>query len=36
MGRLTASLATHRGIPADLAAQGVAEKALSPSRFARK
>ena len=36
MGRLTAGLATHRGVPADLAAQGVTEKEMSPARFARK
>ncbi len=35
MGRLSASLALGRGVPADLAAQGVTEAALSPARFAR-
>ncbi len=36
MGRLAAGLATYRGVPADLAAQGVTEKELSPARFAQK
>ncbi len=35
MGRLTASLALRRGVPSDLAEQGVTESALSPARFAR-
>ena len=35
MGRLTASLATRRGVPSDLAEQGVTEAAISPARFAR-
>ena len=35
MGRLTASLALRRGVPSDLAAQGVIEAAVSPARFAR-
>jgi D-arginine dehydrogenase len=34
MGRLTASLALRRGVPSDLAEQGVTEPALSPKRFA--
>ena len=33
MGRLTASLATRRGVPSDLAEQGVTEAAVSPARF---
>jgi D-arginine dehydrogenase len=35
MGRLTASLALRRGVPSDLAKQGVTEAAVSPARFAR-
>src|SRR6185437_10866884 len=35
MGRLTASLALRRGVPSDLAAQGVTETVVSPARFAR-
>jgi len=35
MGRLTASLALRRGVPSDLAGQGVTEGAVSPARFAR-
>ena len=35
MGRLSASLALGRGVPADLAGQGVTEAALSPARFTR-
>ena len=35
MGRLAASLALRRGVPADLAEQGVTESAVSPARFAR-
>jgi len=35
MGRLTASLALRRGVPSDLAQQGVTEAAVSPARFAR-
>ncbi len=35
MGRLTASLALGRGVPSDLAGQGVTEAAVSPARFAR-
>jgi len=35
MGRLTASLALRRGVPSDLAAEGVTEAAVSPARFAR-
>jgi D-arginine dehydrogenase len=35
MGRLTASLALRRGVPSDLAEQGVTEAAVSPARFAR-
>ncbi len=35
MGRLTASLALRRGVPSDLAGQGVTEAAVSPARFAR-
>lgn len=35
MGRLTASLALRRGVPAGLGAEGVTEAALSPARFAR-
>jgi D-arginine dehydrogenase len=35
MGRLAASLALRRGVPADLAEQGVTEAAVSPARFAR-
>jgi len=35
MGRLTASLALRRGVPSDLAAQGVTATGVSPARFAR-
>jgi D-arginine dehydrogenase len=35
MGRLAASLALRRGVPADLAAQGVTEAELSPARLTR-
>jgi D-arginine dehydrogenase len=35
MGRLTASLATRRGVPSDLAEQGVTEAAVSAARFGR-
>jgi D-arginine dehydrogenase len=35
MARLTASLALRRGVPADLAEQGVTEAAVSPARLAR-
>lgn len=35
MGRLAASLAMRRGVPSDLAAQGVTEAELSPARLAR-
>jgi D-arginine dehydrogenase len=35
MGRLTASLALRRGVPANLAAEGVTEAAVSPARFVR-
>jgi D-arginine dehydrogenase len=35
MGRLTASLVLRRGVPSDLAEQGVIEAAVSPARFAR-
>lgn len=35
MGRLCASLALRRGVPADLADSGVTEAALSPARFGR-
>jgi D-arginine dehydrogenase len=35
MGRLSASLALGRGVPSDLAAQGVTEAAVSPARIAR-
>ncbi|MGH7915518.1 MAG: NAD(P)/FAD-dependent oxidoreductase [Candidatus Binataceae bacterium] len=34
MGRLTASLALRRGVPSDLAEQGVTEAAVSPARLA--
>ncbi|HEY2523465.1 MAG TPA: FAD-binding oxidoreductase [Candidatus Binataceae bacterium] len=35
MGRLCASLALKRGLPSDLAAQGVTEAAVSPARITR-
>jgi D-arginine dehydrogenase len=36
LGRLAASLVTGAGIPADLAARGLAEPALSPARFRKE
>jgi len=36
MGRLCASLALGRGVPPDLAAQGVTEAAVSPARITRE
>ncbi|HYD05525.1 MAG TPA: FAD-dependent oxidoreductase [Reyranella sp.] len=35
-GRLAASLALGKGLPGDIAALGVAEKALSPARFTQR
>ena len=34
-GRLAASLAVGKGMPADIAALGVSDAALSPARFMR-